>query len=89
MERKQPAMREDAFAFAHPDWAMLRSERHKYIRYNSLAAEVLYDLDESPHEVANRAADPEHAAALARMRERMLTRALDASRSVLPKRWRF
>ncbi len=86
---ESPKGREDAFAFVHPDWAMLRTERHKYIRYNSLGTEVLYDLDESPREVKNRAADPEYAGALAEMRERMLTRALDASRSALPKRWRF
>ena len=80
----QPETRDDVIATYEPDWMMLRTEAHKYIRYNSTGAEVLYDLGSDPGERVNAAADPGAAGALTDMRNRMLTRALDASRSRLP-----
>jgi arylsulfatase A-like enzyme len=79
--------REDVFAYHEPPYgAMLRTATHKYIRYCQ-GAEVLYDLREQPYEVINRSADDP--AILAQMRERMLQRCLDASRSPQKVLWRF
>jgi arylsulfatase A-like enzyme len=79
--------REDVFAYHEPPYgAMLRTATHKYIRYRE-GSEVLYDLREQPYEVINRSADDP--AMLARMRERMLQRCMDASRSPQQVLWRF
>ncbi len=79
--------REDVFAYHEPPYgAMLRTATHKYIRYGP-DAEVLYDLREQPFEVVNRAEDDP--ATLQQMRERMLQRFMDASRSPQKVLWRF
>lgn len=79
--------REDVFAYHEPPFgAMLRTRTHKYIRYGQ-GAEVLYDLREQPYEVVNRAGQDTQT--LQEMRERLLQRFLDASRSPQPCRWRF
>ncbi len=79
--------REDVFAYHEPPMgAMVRTATHKYIRYGP-GAEVLYDLREQPYEVANRANDDP--ATLAMMRERLLQRLMEASRSPQPHLWRY
>jgi len=78
--------RDDVLAYHEPGWAMLRTATHKYICYGP-GREVLYDLREQPAEVVNRAND--HPATLKELRERMLYRLLEASRSPLPMRYRF
>ncbi|MDW7659302.1 MAG: sulfatase-like hydrolase/transferase [Bacillota bacterium] len=77
----QPDFRSDVFAYEEPGSAMLRTERFKYIRYNSTGGEVLYDLDLPEHEVVNVVNRTEYRDALHEMRERMLCRALQAGRS--------
>jgi arylsulfatase A-like enzyme len=72
--------REDALAYMEPGVAMLRTEKWKYLRYGP-GREVLYDLAEDPPEVTNRAGDPGCADTLAELRDRMLTRVLQASRT--------
>jgi arylsulfatase len=74
--------REDVMAYHEPGFAMLRSERYKYIRYGP-GREVLYKLDERPLEVANHADD--NTDALHEMRERLMQRLLEAGRSRLPR----
>jgi arylsulfatase len=79
--------RDDVFAYHEPPFgAMLRTATHKYIRYGP-GAEVLYDLREQPYEVVNRAKDDP--ATLQQMRERMLQRFMDASRTPQKALWRF
>lgn len=78
--------REDVFAYHEPNWSMLRTEDHKYIYYGP-EAEVLFDLRNDPRELRNIAS--ENPQALAVMRERMMRRALNASRSRLLKTNRF
>ncbi len=79
--------REDVFAYHEPPWgAMVRTASHKYIRYDR-GAEVLYDLREQPYEVTNRAKDDP--AMLQEMRERLLQRLMEASRSPQRVLWRF
>ena len=81
LNNKVPSAREDVIAFHHPDFAMIRTNEYKYIRYNSFNTEVLYDFSDDFSEVVNRIKDkPE---VLNKMRERMLSRFLAAGRSVL------
>jgi hypothetical protein len=47
--------------------------------------EALFDVHEDPSEVTNYAADPAKADVLAEMRDRMLSRALAAGSSRLPR----
>ncbi|HUW83266.1 MAG TPA: sulfatase-like hydrolase/transferase [Phycisphaerae bacterium] len=78
--------RQDVLAYHEPGWAMLRTDDHKYIRYG-YGQEVLYDLHEATPEVVNRAdADPK---TLASMRERMLQRVLEASRTPQVRHFRY
>jgi arylsulfatase len=77
--------REDVLAFHEPDWMMLRSADWKYIRYDSTGGEVLYDLSEDLHEVANHATDPAYSHLLHTVHLRALSRMLQASRSPLPR----
>ena len=78
--------REDVLAYHEPGWAMLRTGDHKYIRYG-YGQEGLYDLHEAAPEVVNRAdADPR---TLASMRERMLQRTLEASRTPQVRHFRY
>jgi arylsulfatase A-like enzyme len=78
--------RQDVLAYHEPGWAMLRTADHKYIRYG-YGQEVLYDLSEAAPEVVNRAdADPQ---TLASMRERMLQRTLEASRTPQVRHFRY
>jgi len=85
---RQPETREDVIAFDGPGHMMLRTATHKYIRYAD-GGEVLYDLSEQPAETVNRAADAGCADMLAEMRLRLLDRAIHASRSPLPLRYRY
>jgi len=78
--------RADVFAYHEPGWAMLRTATHKYIRYGP-GQEVLYDLRAEPFEVVNRV--KEDTRVLGEMRERMLQRLLETSRSPLPRKYRF
>ncbi len=75
--------RQDVLAFHEPNWMMLRSDDWKYIRYDSTGGEVLYDLSEEPHEGTNHATDPAYADLLHEVRQRALSRTLQASRSPL------
>ncbi|MEM0983380.1 MAG: sulfatase [Planctomycetota bacterium] len=52
---------------ARQHWS-IRTERYRYIRYNSGAVE-LYDMQDDPHEWRNLAAEPGHAETLARFDE--------------------
>ena len=79
---RDPAGREDVFAYGEPGYAMLRSKDWKYIRY-SANEEVLFDLRGDPRETRNLAGMPGASEVLTWSRHRMLTRALDASRSPL------
>lgn len=73
--------RDDVYATSEPNFAMLRTRNWKYLRYGP-GKEVLYDLsDTDRYEVVNRAGDEHCAAVLAEMRDRMLTRSLEAARS--------
>ncbi|MFH1377698.1 MAG: sulfatase-like hydrolase/transferase [Planctomycetota bacterium] len=78
--------RDSAFAYHGPGNAMVRTQTHKYIRYGQ-GKEVLYNLTEAPFEVRNRVNDDP--TTLAAMRELMLQRMLDASRSARPLKYRF
>lgn len=68
-----------------------RAHAHRMVTkqgsYYGPGKEVLYDLGDQPYEVINRA--NEDPAMLQQMRERMLQRSLDASRSAQKVLWRF
>ncbi len=83
---KPVAGKEDVYAFYGPDWAMLRNAEYKYIRYNSMESEVLYDLSLPDHEVDNVAEQEQYQDALQQMRLRMLSRTMKASRTILPRK---
>ncbi|MBN1808873.1 MAG: sulfatase-like hydrolase/transferase [Planctomycetes bacterium] len=78
--------RESALAYHEPGNIMVRTATQKYIRYGN-DAEVLYDLEDDPHETLNRAADQPRL--LERMRETALQRMLEASKSRLTPYYRF
>ena len=80
-----PEGRDDVYAYFGSGWAMLRTRRHKYLRYDSTGGEVLYDLGDEPHEVVNRAGDARYQPVLDEMRRRMLSRTLQAARSPRPR----
>jgi len=82
---RDPAGREDVFAYHGKGAAMLRTPRYKYLRYQSTGGEVLYDLDDPEPEMANRAAEPAYRPVLAELRERMLGRLLEAGTSPRPR----
>ncbi|MFO7947011.1 MAG: sulfatase-like hydrolase/transferase [Armatimonadota bacterium] len=81
--------REDVFSYHEPGHAMLRTEKYKYLRFNSHDTEVLYDLQEDPPEVVNHADDAEYADVLNDMRLRMLGRSLHAGQSPLRRKYRY
>lgn len=84
------AGREDVFACdGQTDSAMVRTDRYKYIRYGRSGGEVLWDLQDEPREVVNRAGDAQYAAVLHQMRDRLLGRLLEATRSPLPHLYHF
>ena len=86
MSGRDPAGREDVFAYHDRGMAMLRTSEFKYLRYEPYGTEVLYDLtDESDGEFTNVARQERYAAALSELRERLLSRALRASASPVPK----
>jgi len=69
------------YATSDPAFAMLRTRDWKYLRYGQ-DKEVLYDLtDRNAYEVRNHAADPACRDTLLAMRDRMLTRSLEAGAS--------
>lgn len=88
---RAPAGRPDVYAVDGPGHLMLREECWKYIRLvdEDGPGEVLYDLAGDPHEFVNRAGDPACAEVLHRLRDRLLTRHAAATRSVLPRVFRF
>jgi arylsulfatase A-like enzyme len=55
----------------------LRTERYKYFRYHD-GREKLYDLAEEPEEVFDRASDSAYRPALEELRDRLLTRLIEA-----------
>jgi arylsulfatase A-like enzyme len=65
--------------------AMLRTDDAKYLRYEPAGTEVLYDLKRDPDELHNVAARADYAPQLAALRNRLLTRALQASASARPR----
>lgn len=84
--------RDDVYAYHHNGQAMLRTDNHKYIRYDGPGndfSEVLYDLNDDPHEVVNHAEDSAFREVLIDMRNRMLSRTLQASASPQPKTYRY
>ena len=78
-------IRDCVFAFNEPDYAMVRTEQYKYIRYNSTGGEVLYDLSLEPKELKNKIDDPSYTDVRHVLREKMLARCLDAGRSIQKK----
>ncbi len=81
-----PLGRTDVLAFHGSGMAMLRTDRHKYMRYEPSGGEVLFDLtDPDGAECINRANDPACAGILDALRQRMLTRCLMASSSQRPR----
>lgn len=83
------ATRQDVIAFYEPDMGMIRTDRYKFLRYPTGGGDVLYDLAESPAEVTNRANDPACASVASELKDRMLTRFLQAGRSRWPRRFRY
>ncbi len=83
---RDPAGRDDVFAYHDRGMAMLRTSEFKYLRYEPHGTEVLYDLtDESDGEFTNVARQERYPPALSELRERLLSRALRASASPVPK----
>jgi arylsulfatase A-like enzyme len=80
--------RDDVYAVHHPGHVMLRTERHKYLRYAD-GREVLYDLAADPAEFTNRADAADQAATVRELRDRAFARTVDASRSILERRLRY
>jgi len=84
LSRREIAGREDVFAFHGRGMAMLRTAKHKYLRY-APGAEVLYDLADPDPERFNRAGDARYKPVLEELRDRMLTRTLAIGASRLPR----
>ncbi len=79
---RTPAGRPDVYAVDGPGHLMLRDKRWKYIRHiqGDGIGETLFDLETDPHEFVNRAADPACREQLLAMRDRLLTRHIEATR---------
>ena len=86
LSRAAISPRESVFAYHEPGSAMVRTATHKYIRYGP-EREVLFDLEADPRETANLAG--RDAKTLGAMREIMLQRLLEASRSPQPRLYRY
>jgi arylsulfatase A-like enzyme len=88
---RSPTGRADVYAVDGPGHLMLRTERWKYIRHiqDDGVGEVLFDLEADPREYVNRANDPACAEVLHHLRDRLLSRHVAATRSVLPRSLRF
>ncbi len=83
---REPKGRDDVLAYHDAGMAMLRTQDAKYLRYEPHGSEVLYDLTESDGgEFVNRANDPRYRELLSTLRDRLLSRCLEASRSRLPR----
>lgn len=70
-----------------PAWlaTMLRTTTHKYLRYEPVGTEVLYDLDRAADgEWTNHAVNPAYASVLNEMRQCLLSRSLCVGASRLP-----
>jgi arylsulfatase A-like enzyme len=75
-ETSEP-VRDIAFSVGRGMWSMVESIRWKLVRFTpdevaGLPREELYDLDNDPGELCNRAGDPECREVLLDLRERML-----------------
>ena len=84
--------REDVYAIHAPGYIMLRNHDWKYIRAEiseDNIREVLYGLKNDPDELHDLVDDPAQQEQLAKMRERALSRTIQASNSIKPKRLRF
>lgn len=88
---RAPAGRPDVYAVDGPGHLMLRETRWKYIRLVQAdgPGEVLYDLETDPHEFVNRAGDPACREVLMRLRDRLLTRHVEATRPAVARSFRF
>lgn len=88
---RAPAGRPDVYAVDGPGHLMLRDARWKYLRFVAAdgPAEVLYDLESDPHEFVNRAVDPACRDQLHAMRDRLLTRHIEATRPPNPRPFHF
>lgn len=78
--------RQDVYAIHSPADVMLRTDNYKYLLYwrNNERKEILFDLKKDPKEINNVADNPEYTNVLRSMRDRMLERTLDASKSIQP-----
>ncbi|MDA3799071.1 MAG: sulfatase-like hydrolase/transferase [Kiritimatiellae bacterium] len=78
--------RDDVYAIHGASDVMLRSDKYKYILYwcSGKREEILFDLEKDPDETKNVASCPEYSDSLRAMRDRMLERTLDASKSIQP-----
>jgi arylsulfatase A-like enzyme len=79
--------REDVIAYSHPDCAYLRSEDFQYCRYPYLGTETLFDMRNDPRQKRNIV--HERPEVVRQMRDRMLDRFLQASRSALEHHYLF
>lgn len=82
---EEPTGRPDVFAYHGAGMAMLRTDDTKYLRYEPAGTEVLYDLKRDPDELHNVAHRDEYGPQLAVLRNRLLTRTLQASTSARPR----
>ncbi len=82
---ESPRGRESVYAYSDPGWAMVRTEKMKYLVFQDADNEVLYDLEKDPGERVNVAGETRYAGTVAEMRAMLLTRTLTAARSRLPR----
>jgi arylsulfatase A-like enzyme len=87
----EPAGREDVYAFHGRGQIMLRSAETKYLTYidSEEPRELLFDLEDDPHEFVDRAADPRYRVRLDEMRIRAFHRTVAATTSLREKSHRF
>jgi arylsulfatase A-like enzyme len=83
--------RSDILAIHDDTYAMLQTPIYKYVRQQKGDdyKEILYDLQNDPRELENIATHPENEAILNELRNRLLSRVLNASSSITERRLRF
>ena len=87
-EGYEPDGKLDVYAFHGPGHMMLRTSTHKLIRYAN-GDEVLYDLEKDPMETKNIIGLPGSELLLRALKDRLFERTIDATRSIIPRRYRF